>query len=318
MGGAAPAGLRVSGSPLVGDSPQELLELAREQALAAGALLLESFRDGAAHKIDSKSTPTDLVSEADRLAERVIREGLVARRPQDGFLGEESEGREGTSGLRWVVDPLDGTVNFLFGIPQWCVSIAVEDEHGSLVGVVYDPIRGDVFSAARDGGPPMLSTPSIASPTPASSSPPSLTSARLTSARLTSAAPAAAQTSAARALRASDCAELSRAMLATGFAYDARVRAAQAQVLARVIPRVRDIRRFGSAALDLAWTAAGRYDAYFERTVKPWDIAAGTLLCEAAGLRVLELPVHEDLPWGILVAPPALCEELLELVGRAA
>ncbi len=109
--------------------------------------------------------------------------------------------------------------------------------------------------------------------------------------------------------------ELPSAMVATGFAYDARVRAAQAKVLARAIPLVRDIRRFGSAALDLAWTAAGRYDAYFERTVKPWDIAAGALLCEAAGLQVVELPVHEDLPWGILVAAPALCGPLLELVG---
>ena len=104
-------------------------------------------------------------------------------------------------------------------------------------------------------------------------------------------------------------------MVATGLAYDADVRAAQAKVLARLVPRVRDIRRFGSAALDLAWTAAGRYDAYFERTVKQWDIAAGALICERAGLRVLELPVHENLPWGILVARPALAEELLELVG---
>ena len=104
-------------------------------------------------------------------------------------------------------------------------------------------------------------------------------------------------------------------MLATGFAYDADVRAAQARVLARVLPRVRDVRRFGSAALDLTWTAAGRYDGYFERTVKQWDIAAGALICERAGLRVLELPVHEQLPWGILVTRPALAEPLLELVG---
>ncbi len=106
-------------------------------------------------------------------------------------------------------------------------------------------------------------------------------------------------------------------MVATGFAYDADVRAAQARVLARVVPRVRDVRRFGSAALDLSWTAAGRYDAYFERTVKPWDIAAGALICERAGLVVLELPVHESLPWGILVARPGLAEGMLELVGGA-
>lgn len=282
--------------PPVGDTPQELLELAREEALAAGTLLLESFLGGAAHEIDSKSTPTDLVSEADRLAERVIREGLAARRPQDGFLGEESGGGEGTSGLRWVVDPLDGTVNFLFGIPQWCVSIAVQDVHGSLAGVVYDPIRGDLFSAVRDGVPVVEVTRTAG----AVRGDPS------------------AQARETLTLEASSCTTPETAMVATGFAYDARVRGAQAQVLARVIPHVRDIRRFGSAALDLAWTAAGRYDAYFERTVKPWDIAAGTLLCEAAGLRVLELPVHENLPWGILVAPPGLCEALLELVGGPA
>jgi myo-inositol-1(or 4)-monophosphatase len=275
----------------------ELLELARGEALTAGALLLESFHEGAAaHEISSKSTPTDLVSEADRLAERVIREGLAAQRPEDGFLGEESGGHEGSSGLRWVVDPLDGTVNYLFGIPQWCVSIAVQDERGMLAGVVYDPVREDLYSAVRGGAPTVEVS---RSPSPVSGDPPADSRKTLT-------------------LSASRCTDLSRAMIATGFAYDARVRAAQALVLARAIPRVRDIRRFGSAALDLAWTAAGRYDAYFERTVKPWDIAAGTLLCEAAGLRVVELPAHDDLPWGILVAPPALCEPLLELVGGPA
>jgi myo-inositol-1(or 4)-monophosphatase len=277
-------------------SPQELLELAKSQALAAGALLLESFLGSHEHEIDSKSTPTDLVSEADRLAERVIREGLAVQRPADGFLGEESGGQNGSSGLRWVVDPLDGTVNFLFGIPQWCVSIAVQDERGSLAGVIYDPIRGDLYSAVRGGVPTVEVSTRV---DPVHGHPP-------------------AQARETLELRASDCTELATAMLATGFAYDARVRSAQAQVLARAIPRVRDIRRLGSAALDLAWTAAGRYDAYFERTVKPWDIAAGTLLCEAAGLRVVELPVHEDLPWGILVAPPGLCEELLELLGGPA
>jgi myo-inositol-1(or 4)-monophosphatase len=111
--------------------------------------------------------------------------------------------------------------------------------------------------------------------------------------------------------------EMASAMVATGLAYDAEVRGAQAKVLARLAPRVRDIRRLGSAALDLTWTAAGRYDAYFERSVKPWDIAAGALICERAGLRVLELPALESLPWGILVARPALAEDLLELVGGA-
>ncbi len=354
MGAAAPAGLRVSGPPAdepagtaasssarpgatdaatplgtrsaeppvgdapigdapVGDSPGELLELARDQAFAAGALLLESFREGAAHEIDSKSTPTDLVSEADRSAERVIREGLAARRPQDGFLGEESGGGEGTSGLRWVVDPLDGTVNFLFGIPQWAVSIAVQDERGSLAGVVYDPLRGDLFAAVRGGEPTVEFVPVGRGNNGGSEAAGGGAAGGGGAVGGGLARPGESLT-----LTASRCVTPATAMVATGFAYDARVRAAQAQVLARVIPRVRDIRRFGSAALDLAWTAAGRYDAYFERTVKPWDIAAGTLLCEAAGLRVLELPVHEDLPWGIVVAPLGLCEVLLELVGGPA
>lgn len=277
-------------------SPHDLLEIARSEAVAAGALLLESFLNGHAEGVDSKSTPTDLVSDADRLAERVIREGLALRRPGDGFLGEESGEQEGASGLRWVVDPLDGTVNFLFGIPQWSVSVAVEDAHGAIAGVVHDPVRGETYAAVRGGGPPTLEAPAV--PSPISGQP----------------SGGAIQT---RELRASRCADPATAMLATGFAYDARVRAAQARVLARVIPHVRDIRRFGSAALDLAWTAAGRYDAYFERTVKRWDIAAGALLCEAAGLRVVELTVHEDLPWGILVAPAALCEPLLALVDPA-
>jgi myo-inositol-1(or 4)-monophosphatase len=277
----------------------ELLDVAVQAARAAGDLLFERFQSGEQRHVTSKSTPTDLVSEADLAAERTIRELLVRLRPDDGFLGEESGGEVGSSGLRWVVDPLDGTVNFLFSIPQWCVSVAVQDEHGSLVGAIYDPCRGELFTAVRgeapllarlEGGPvgPRLEGGSAGSRLDGGS------------------------TGSQRVLRSPLREDLATAMLATGLAYDARVRAAQAEVLARLIPRVRDIRRFGSAALDLAWTAAGRFDAYFERTVKLWDIAAGTLICEGAGLEVVELPERQDLPWGILVGPPALCEALLE------
>jgi myo-inositol-1(or 4)-monophosphatase len=257
-----------------------LLALAVEAAKTAGALLLARVRRGAERQIASKSTPTDLVSEADLASEHAIRELLADRRPDDGFVGEESEDADGTSGLSWVVDPLDGTVNFLFGIPQWCVSVAVRDGEGTIAGAVYDPNRDELFSARR-GGPASLVGPLGTSELAGST----------------------------REV------ELASAMLATGFAYDADVRAAQAKVLARVLPRVRDVRRFGSAALDMAWTAAGRYDAYFERTVKQWDIAAGALICERAGLHVLDLPVHERLPWGILVAPVELAESLLELIA---
>jgi myo-inositol-1(or 4)-monophosphatase len=276
-----------------------LLEVAVEAARMAGALLLERARHGSERQVASKSTPTDLVSEADLASERAIRELLAARRPQDGIVGEEGGSSEGASGLSWVVDPLDGTVNFLFGIPHWCVSVAVRDAAGTIAGAVYDPNREELFTATR-GGPAVLGGPRGAADLVRSGS-----------------APAAHSPGAGRSGDARDGDGMSAAMVATGLAYDAAVREAQARVLARLIPRVRDIRRFGSAALDLTWTAAGRYDAYFERSVKQWDIAAGALICEQAGLRVLELPVLENLPWGILAASPELADPLLELVGGA-
>jgi myo-inositol-1(or 4)-monophosphatase len=290
----------------VSGAQTELLEVAVEAARMAGVLLLERARAGRERDVSSKSTPTDLVSEADLASERAIRALLATRRPEDGFVGEEGGSEQGTSGLEWVVDPLDGTVNFLFGIPQWCVSVAVRDAGGgTLAGAVYDPNRGELFTATRDG------------------------TARLSGGGVdhlgAPAGDAAGVVSRAGSgeeevleLRGSRRAELATAMVATGLAYDARVRAAQAKVLVRAIPRVRDIRRFGSAALDLCWTAAGRFDGYFERTVKPWDIAAGALVCERAGLSVLELEEHEDLPYGILAAPSAIAGELLELVGGPA
>lgn len=264
-----------------GPPQQELLELAREAAAAAGALLAERFRRGTEQALATKSSPTDLVSEADIEAERLIRESIHTHRPHDGLMGEEGSRRTGTSGVDWVVDPLDGTVNFLLGIPQWCVSVAARDAAGPLVGVIYDPLRDEMFVAGRDG-PATLQAPSGAGE---------------------------------RTLNVRERAELASAMVATGLAYAAEVRAAQAQVLARLAPQVRDIRRFGSAALDLAWTAAGRYDAYFERSIKPWDVEAGLLICARAGLRLAELPSRERLPWGVLVATPRLADPLLEIVG---
>ena len=269
MGAAAAVRVRVNQA--------SLSALAADLAREAGALLLERFERGSELALASKSSPTDLVSEADLASERLIRERLGVARPDDGFLGEEGGGEEGSSGLTWVVDPLDGTVNFLFGVPQWCVSVAVRDERGQLAGAVFDACRGELFSATREG-PALLNGAPLPVPI-------------------------------------GHCEDLATALVATGFAYEEQVRAAQAEVFARLIPRVRDIRRFGSAALDLAWTAAGRYDAYFERTVKPWDIAAGVLMCEKAGLAVRELVERPGLPWGVLAAGSQLVEPLLELVS---
>ncbi len=277
--------------------PDELLDVAVEAARMAGGLLAERVRRGAEREVSSKSTPTDLVSEADLASERAIRALLAERRPGDGFVGEEGDHEPGSSGMEWVVDPLDGTVNFLFGLPQWCVSVAVRDAEQTLAGAIYDPNRNEIFTATSDGRGRLSGDAGVVD---------------LLGSRTQHAVAAQAEDRAGE--RAT---ELGAALLATGFAYDARVRAAQARVVERLLPRVRDIRRFGSAALDLAWTAAGRYDAYFERTVKPWDIAAGVLVCERAGLAVAELPELEDLPWGILVAPPSLLGELLDLVGGA-
>ena len=268
---------RSSAASSGGDEPTRLLALAADIAREAGALLLERFQRGGESALASKSTPTDLVSEADLSSERLIRERLAERRPDDAFLGEEGGGVQGRSGLTWVVDPLDGTVNFLFGVPQWCVSIAVRDERAALAGVVFDPCRDELFGATSEG-PALLDGMPLRHPI-------------------------------------GRCEDLASALVATGFAYDAAVRASQAEAIARLLPRVRDIRRCGSAALDLAWTTAGRYDAYFERTVKPWDIAAGALVCERAGLVVRELPRREGLPWGVMAAAVPIAEELIELVG---
>jgi myo-inositol-1(or 4)-monophosphatase len=247
----------------------DLLAVAVEAARAAGAVLLE--RAGEARGVTTKSTPTDLVSDADLAAERAIRDVLRKRRPGDAILGEEGGDVAGTTGVRWVVDPLDGTVNFLFGLPQWCVSVACEGR----AAAILDPVREELFAvrvgetATLDGAP----------------------------------------------LRGSARAELSTALVATGFSYDAGVRARQAEVVARVLPRVADIRRLGSAALDLAWTAAGRCDAFYERGVSTWDTAAGTMLCAGAGLAVRDLAPVDGLPAGVLAAPPALTAPLLELVA---
>jgi myo-inositol-1(or 4)-monophosphatase len=251
----------------------ELLAIAAEAAQAAGAVLGERFGRPDPH-VRSKTTPTDLVSEADHAAEEVIRGVLAERRPDDGMLGEETGEQAGRSGLRWVIDPLDGTINFLFGIPHWAVSVACEDAEGTVAGVVADPLRGETFGATRDGPATLDGEP----------------------------------------ISGSDGRALDTSLVATGFSYDATVRARQAEAAGRVLPAVRDLRRCGSAALDLAWTACGRYDAYYERDLKPWDRIAGALICRRAGVALRELAAGAGLPAGLVAAPPALVDDLEALV----
>jgi myo-inositol-1(or 4)-monophosphatase len=251
-----------------------LLAVALEAAHAAGAELQNRF--GRRHDgVRTKSGPTDLVSDADLAAEAVIRAVLADRRPEDAILGEEG-GSSGAGELRWIVDPLDGTINFLFGIPTFGVSLACEDAAGALVGVVLDPIREECFTATRSGIPTLNG----------------------------------------ETIHGSARADLSTAMVATGFAYDSAVRARQAVVVSRVLPRVRDIRRAGSASLDLCWSACGRYDAYYEGGLHAWDVAAGSLIASRAGLEIRELVATDDEPAGVVAAPVGLIDQLSALVGN--
>jgi len=227
---------------------------------------------GPARGVDVKSSSTDMVSDADREAEQAIVELLQAERPDDGILGEEGADEAAASGRRWVIDPLDGTTNFLYSYPAWAVSVALEDADGSLAGVVFDPSRGEMFAAERGGGATLNGEP----------------------------------------IRVRTGASLDRALIATGFGYDADRRGRQAEVLRTVLPAVRDVRRAGAAAIDLAWVAAGRLDGYWERGLHRWDWAAGRLLVTEAGGEVRDL---EDGPHGLVAAEPALVEALADLVA---
>jgi myo-inositol-1(or 4)-monophosphatase len=237
----------------------------------AGELLLERY-GGPARGVESKSSDTDLVSEADHASEAAIKELLAAERPDDGLLAEEGSAREGINGRRWVIDPLDGTVNYLYRLPAWCVSVGLEDPDGGVVAVVHDPLRDETFTAERGQG------------------------ARLNG----------------HAIRVSGEERPERALIATGFGYTAERRAAQAQVVCRVLPHFRDIRRAGSAALDLAYVAAGRVDGFYERGLNHWDWAAARLIVIEAGGAVADLAGE---PPGLAAASPGLLPQLLELVA---
>ena len=230
----------------------ELLDLARSVALEAAELAARRRREGV-EVAATKSTVVDVVTEADREVERLVLGRLLDARPDDGLLGEEGSSVAGSSGLTWVVDPIDGTVNYLYGLPHYAVSIAlVEGDPDPLtwsgrVGVVVNPATGEVFTAEAGAGAHCGD----------------------------------------RRLHVAEPAPLELALVATGFAYNAAWRGIQGEVVARLLPKVRDIRRQGTASLDLCFVADGRYDAYFERTLSPWDHAAGAIVAREAGAAVV-------------------------------
>ncbi|MDX6739762.1 inositol monophosphatase family protein [Actinocorallia sp. A-T 12471] len=226
--------------------PADLLDLAVATARETGRMLIDKRPVEGPAVVATKSSATDVVTQMDQAAERLIRERIGAARPGDAFLGEEEGVTAGSSGVRWVVDPIDGTVNYLYDLPDWAVSIAAESGGETVAAVVEVPRRGWTFTAVRGGGAFLNGEPI----------------------RCTSGVP------------------LHSALVATGFGYAPERRAAQARVLTGVLPNVRDIRRNGAAAIDLCQVAAGRIDGYYERGVQAWDIAAGTLIVTEAGGRV--------------------------------
>ena len=264
---------------------QDLLAIARRIAVQAGELAAQRRREGV-EVAATKSTAVDIVTEADRETERLILDLLADARPDDGVLGEEGASKTGTSGLNWVVDPIDGTVNFLYGIPHYAVSIAVVEGDPDpltwrgLAGCVVNPASGEVFTAAAGGGAFLCD----------------------------------------QSIHVAPAVELSQALVATGFAYDSWMRGQQGEAVTKLLPLVRDIRRQGTASLDLCFVASGRYNAYFERTLSPWDHAAGAIIAREAGAVVKG--------WGdaapsrdfIIAAEPSVAsrlETVLEQVGAA-
>lgn len=251
----------------------DVLHLARSLAVEAGELI-QSMRASIDLAGDTKSSTVDVVTAADRAAEELIADRLARQRPNDAILGEEGTGRGGSSDVRWIIDPIDGTTNYVYGIPSYCVSIAVEIAGVPAVGVVYEPVAGDCYAARAGGAATKNGVPISVNQDPS----------------------------------------LETALIATGFGYLADRRRGQAEVLLGLLPTVRDIRRFGSAALDLCHVAEGQVDAYYERGLNLWDLAAGVVIAEAAGAVVGDLRGNRPSDVFTLAANPHLFESLRALL----
>jgi len=274
--------------------PEDLLALAAETAAAAGRLLADRGAMARPEVVDTKSSLTDVVTEMDRQAEALITERIRAARPGDAILGEEggethgvAQTTEGSAAqadaVRWIVDPLDGTVNYLYGLADWSVSIAAEASGTIVAGVVAVPLHGETFLAVHGQGAWLRSDTGLHSAT-------GETGARL---------------------RCNRDVPLARALVGTGFGYLAGRRRVQGEVVSALLPRIRDIRRGGSASVDLCMVAAGRLDAFYERGLNYWDYAAGALIAEEAGAVVTGLDGRPPGPSMTVAAAPGLHAELV-------
>jgi myo-inositol-1(or 4)-monophosphatase len=264
-------------------SAGELLELARQVAAQAAASIAVSRPAGRVGVTTTKSSATDPVTEIDTATERLIRAGIMSVRPDDGFIGEEGGAQLGTSGVTWVIDPIDGTVNFIYGIPAYAVSIAVQVDGEVVAGVVLNAATGEEFGAEAGQGSWVRYRPA-ADPV---------------------------------ALRVVDGADLQHALVGTGFGYQAQQRRAQGRAVSALMPQVRDIRRIGSAALDLCNLAAGRLDCYVEQGLQPWDRAAGVLVVREAGGIVTGLDADTPDERLVVAAGPTLHPLLRAAVATA-
>ena len=250
-----------------------LLRLAEDVAREAGRLIVDERPRGLGVAA-TKSSATDIVTEMDQRSEQLIVDRITEARPDDGFLGEEGADHAGSSGVTWVIDPIDGTVNYLYEIPAYAVSVAARVGAEMVAGAVVNPVSGEVWTALRGEG------------------------AWLDGRRLELAEPP----------------ELSMALVATGFGYDPRRRARQAEVLQTVLPQVRDVRRAGAASLDLCALAAGRLDGLYEQGLKPWDLAAGGLVAAEAGAVVTGLHGREAGEALVVAAAEPLVSDLVALL----
>ena len=252
----------------------ELEQIAATTAREAAELVTATY--GRPDPVGHKSSPTDVVTQTDLRAEELIRERLREATPGGGVLGEEGATTDPGARLQWVIDPLDGTVNFLYGVPIFAVSIAAALDGEVVAGAVIDVLRGELFSAHLGGGARLDGEP----------------------------------------IEVSGCALLPDALVTTGFSYQAQLRDVQGAVAHRVLSRTRDLRCFGSAALELCWVACGRVDAYFQRETEIWDRAAGALIAAEAGARTeLPCPENDDLA---IAAAPGIFDDLWTVVQFAA
>jgi myo-inositol-1(or 4)-monophosphatase len=262
--------------PATSPDPTELLDLGTRVATRAADLLLAAL-DEVRTDVGTKSTGTDMVTEMDRAAEELIVAGILRERPEDGVVGEEGTDRAGTSRVRWIVDPLDGTTNYLYRHPGFNVSVAAAIDDVVVAGVVVDPVHAQTFTATIGGGAAVDGTP----------------------------------------ISHSGATSLDRALVGTGFGYDPDRRRQQAEVLVGVLPRVRDVRRMGAAAVDLCSVACGRLDAYYEIGLAPWDLAAGALIAIEAGASVTDLEGGPPSGAFVVAAAPAIADPLRRLLREA-